>query len=139
MTSHRTSVSFIFVWLALACGGPLQYKVPSTAAAPGADASISAEVLEEQNQTQLEIEIKNLAPPSRVEPSSKHFVSWYRLDARDAWARIAALDYDADSREGKMTSSVPLVHFVFQITAEPNVDAASPSSSVVLSQAIGNK
>jgi hypothetical protein len=129
--------SIVFA-LCAACGGPLRYQVASTGKAPGADAKIEAEVSEQQGQTHLTIAIKNLAPPDRVAPSSQHYVAWYRQGPDKVWARVAALAYEAETREATLDGSVPEKEFEFEITAEPSVDVASPSPNVVFVQGIGS-
>ncbi|HKO93433.1 MAG TPA: hypothetical protein VJU61_19905 [Polyangiaceae bacterium] len=121
-----------------ACGGPLKYQVASSPTAPGADAEIVADVNEDTKQTNLTVEVKNLPPAERVEESSQHYVAWYRKDSGAVWTRMAALAYEPDSREARMSGSVPELAFQFEITAEPEADAASPSSSVVFSQEVGD-
>jgi hypothetical protein len=137
MTIARLKRNVILVCFCAACGGPLKYHVPSNAAAPGADADIVAHVNEDQNQTQLDVEITNLPPPDRVEASSQHYVAWYRRDSGVTWTRVAALAYEPDSREAKLIGSVPEKRFELSITAEPDAAAVSPSPSVVFAQAIG--
>jgi len=121
-----------------ACGGPLKYQVASSPTAPGADAQIVADINEDTKQTNLTVEVKNLPPAERVEESSQHYVAWYRKDSDAVWTRMAALAYEPDSREARMSGSVPEIEFEFEITAEPEADAASPSSSVVFAQEIGD-
>jgi hypothetical protein len=137
MPIARLKRNIILVCLCAACGGPLKYHVTSSPQAPGADADIVAHVNEEQNQTQLDVEISNLPPPDRVEASSQHYVAWYRRDSKVTWSRVAALAYEPDSREAKLIGSVPEKSFELSITAEPDAAAVSPSPSVVFAQAIG--
>jgi hypothetical protein len=125
------------VLLCLSCGGPLRYETKSTAQVPGADARIEANVNEEQRQTQLTVQITNLPPPDRVEASSQHYVAWYRRGPESVWTRVAALAYEADSREANLQGSVPEVKFMLEITAEPTPDVAAPSPNVVFAQGIG--
>lgn len=122
--------------LATACGGPLKYQVPSSSKAPGADAHITAEVREEQHATQLEIEVENLAPPDRVSSTAQHYVAWQRKSSSQVWSRISALAYDADKRKGTLTASVPETSFDLSITAEQELNVASPSSDIIFSQKI---
>jgi len=124
--------------LCAACGGPLRYEVASTEKAPGADAKIEANVSEQQGQTHLTIAIKNLAPPDRVAPSSQHYVAWYRQGPDQVWMRVAALAYEAETREATLDGSVPEKEFELEITAEPAVNVASPSPNVVFVQGIGS-
>lgn len=120
----------------VACGGPLKFDVASTPKAPGADAHIVADVKEKQNQTDLEVTVKNLAPPDRVTPGAAKYVAWYRKDANSVWARVGGLDYDADNRGGSFKGSAPERAFDFEVTAEKTESPASPSSDVVLNQRI---
>jgi hypothetical protein len=124
--------------LLVACGGPLKYEAISSPRAPGADASIEAKVSEDQHQTQLELEIDNLPPAERIDPESQHYVVWYRHDSSDTWNRIAGLDYEADSREAELHTAVPETSFDLWVTAEKDLDVASPSSNVVFEQRVGS-
>lgn len=122
----------------VACGGPLRYQTASTGKAPGADAEIEADVSEQQGQTRLSVAIKNLPPPDRVAPDSQHYVAWYRSGSHAIWQRVAALAYEAETREASLVGSVPEKQFEFEITAESAVDVASPSPNVVFVQGIGS-
>jgi hypothetical protein len=127
---------FGFALLAVACGGPLKYQVPSSAKAPGADAKVVADVAEDQGQTRVEIEVTNLAPPERVNPNAKVFVAWYRKGPSAIWSRIGGLKYDEGDREGSLAGSVPEIAFDLTISAEATEAPASPSADVVLSQRV---
>lgn len=124
--------------LLLGCGGPLKYQTNSTSQVPGADAHIVADVRDDEQQTQLTVEVTNLPPPERVHEEGKHYIAWYRKDSGKAWSRVAVLTYEPDSREGRLVSAVPEVAFDFEITAEPDADAVSPSATVVFSQPVGD-
>ena len=121
-----------------ACGGPLRYQTASTGKAPGADAEIEADVSEQQGQTRLSVAIKNLPPPDRIAPESQHYVAWYRPGPKAIWQRVAALAYEAETREATLVGSVPEKEFEFEITAEPEVNVASPSPNVGFVQGIGS-
>lgn len=123
------------VWL-FACGGPLEYKVASNPSAPGADAHIVADVRENEQQTQLNVEIVNLPPPDRVDQTATQYVAWYRKDSGEVWSRIAVLAYEADTREATLATAVPATNFELEITAEPGPDVGSPSPTVVFSQLV---
>lgn len=125
-----------FALLAVACGGPLQYQVPSSPKAPGADAKIVADVAEDQGQTRLEMEVTNLAPPNRVNQNAKVFVAWYRKGPSAIWSRIGGLKYDEDDREATLTGSVPETAFDLSVSAEATEAPASPSADVVIAQRV---
>lgn len=119
-----------------ACGGPLTYDLVSTPKAPGADAHLVADVNEDQNQTQVELTIVNLAPPDRVAASTSHYLVWYRADSSKPWSRVAAVEYDEDARAGELKGSVPETAFELVVTAEASLEAVSPSPNIVFSQAV---
>lgn len=121
-----------------ACAGPLEYEAISSPRAPGADASITADVRKDQHQTELRVEIDNLPPADRVDADSLHYVAWYRRDAQQAWKRIVGLDYEVDSREATLQSAVPETEFDFWVTTEKDLDVVSPSPNVVFRQRIGS-
>lgn len=120
----------------IACGGALEYKVPSSAQAPGADAHIVADVNEDQSTTQLEIKVEHLAPPDRVNTAATAYVIWQRSSSSVVWSRVGALLYDADARSGTFQGSVPEAAFDLTVTAEKTANVASPSANVVFSQRV---
>ncbi|HTV21341.1 MAG TPA: hypothetical protein VMG12_21790 [Polyangiaceae bacterium] len=124
--------------LLAACGGPLKYEAISSPRAPGADASITADVREDQHQTELRLEIENLPPADRVEAGDEHYVAWYRRDAKETWKRIAGLEYEGDSREAVLQTAVPETSFELWVTTEKDLDVVSPSPSIVFEQRIGS-
>lgn len=117
-----------------ACGGPLKYNVASSRLAPGADAEIIANVNESTNQTALEVHVKNLPPPSRVNPNAKSYVGWYRKAEKGTWQRVGTVTFLEEARTGELTGTVPEQVFDFEISAESDDGAVSPSADVVFSQ-----
>jgi hypothetical protein len=120
--------------LLVACGGPLKYSVASSAKAPGADAKIVADVKKDQNETALEINVENLAPPSRVLEGSSVYVVWQRKDDKAKWSRIGSLKFDEGARKGNFTGSVPETAFDLEISAEKDASAESPSGDAIFAQ-----
>jgi hypothetical protein len=137
MTLHKSIWIATVAGLLGACGGPLKYKATSSDRAPGADASIKADVHEDQHQTDLVLDIDHLPPASRVDPDSTHYVAWYRRDGKETWTRIAGLEYEEKSREGTLHTAVPETAFDLWVTTERDLDAVSPSPNVVFSQRVG--
>ena len=118
------------------CGGPLTYNIQSSRLAPGGDAEIVADVKEELNQTSLTVHVKNLPPPARVNPNATAYVGWIRKGSSAPWSRVGTVLFDTEGRTGELTGTVPEQSFDFEISAEPNEGAQSPSSDVVFSQRI---
>ncbi len=119
------------------CGGPLRYSPQGIGKAPGADAEIVADVNFDAAMTRLDMEVKNLPPPDRLDATSTAFVVWARPDSDSPWQRIGALNYDGDSRKGKLKEvSVPLTRFELIVSLEKNSNPGSPSSEIVIKQTV---
>lgn len=119
-----------------ACGGPLKYNVASSRLAPGADAEIVAEVNDEQNQTSVNFQAKNLPPPGRVNPNGKHYVAWQRKGNDGVWSRLGTVLFDEEKRTAQIQATVPERAFEFEVSVEANESAVSPSADVVFSQRV---
>lgn len=134
----RLTLTSAFAFAALivlaGCGGPLQYKIASSRLAPGADADLVANVNESQNQTMIEVHMTNLPPPARVNPNAKSYVAWARKGESGVWSRLGTVKFDEEKRMGELTATVPEQVFDFEISAEAEEGAASPSADVVFSQ-----
>ena len=135
----RSSWKFALVSAALlvACGGPLKYQVASTGKATGADAKITAEVKKDLHQTALNIEVSNLAPPSRIAPDSHQFVVWGRKGSSAIWTRIGNIAYEESGRGGKFEGTFPELEFDLEITVEKDDAVAAPGADVIFAQHVG--
>ena len=131
------SACFALLLVLSACGGPLTYKVASSAKAPGSDATIKADISKDQHLTHLKVDAVNLPPPERVTPGTRIFIIWSRRGPDQNWERVGNLRYDASGREGLFDGTVPEVNFDLQITVEKDDGAASPSTDMVFSQHVG--
>ncbi len=131
------TLALAFVAMLTACGGTLNYKIASSAKAPGADATIKADVAKDQHLTHLKVDALNLPPPERVTAGTRIFIIWTRKNSEAQWARVGNLKYDAGTREGLFEGTVPEVDFDLQITAEKDDGAASPSADMIFSQHVG--
>jgi hypothetical protein len=123
--------------LLAACGGALEYEAISSPMAPGAEASIEADVREDQNQTVLDLEIEHLPPAARVHENSEHYVAWYRRDRSEQWTRLAGLHYEEEDREATLRTAVPETKFDLWVTAESDLEAVSPSPNLLFEQRVG--
>ena len=123
--------------LVTACGGPLKYKVASSAKAPGADATIVAAIDKAQNTTAVEVEATNLAPAARVVPGTVGYVVWFRRNSNSPWQRLGTLAYEEGDRRGRLKVSAPETRFEVEISCERELSPASPSPEIVFAQAIG--
>jgi hypothetical protein len=140
MTTMRSAIKGALLALTLlvaACGGPLKYQVASSAKAPGADATLEADISKDQHLTHLIMKSKNLAPPERVVPGTRIFIIWTRKNSEAQWARAGNLKYDEAAREGAFEGTVPEVDFDLQVTAEKDDGAQSPAADMIFSQHVG--
>jgi hypothetical protein len=119
------------------CGGPLSYTIASSSKAPGADATIKANIHKDQHLTQVKIDALHLPPPERVTNGTRIFIIWTRKNTEAVWARAGNLRYDASAREGTFEGTVPEVDFDMQITVEKDDGAQSPSTDMVFTQHVG--
>ena len=117
----------------------MTYNVASTPKAPGADGTLLAAVSESQHQTELTLEVKNLAPPDRVAAGSTQYVAWQRKNSDAVWARLGGVEYDPEARTAKLKATVPETQFDFEVTAEQVEAPASPSAEVVLAQHVAKQ
>ena len=133
----RRAASLALCFVLAACSGTLNYKIASSAKAPGADATIKADVAKDQHLTHIKVDATNLPPPERVTVGTRIFIIWTRKNAEAAWARAGNLQYNAAGREGLFEGTVPEVDFDMQITVEKDDNAASPSTDMVFTQHVG--
>lgn len=134
-TGRRLGLTFgLLASMALAgCGGPSEQTIHGTRLAPGADAHITADIDSDAATTRLLVDVVHLSPPERIEAGSTHFVVWQRPSSESPWKRVGVLDYNADSRRGKLAQmSVPHANFDLLITVEKQSSPRSPSSAVVI-------
>ena len=119
------------------CGGALTYKIASSPKAPGADATIKADISKDQHLTHLTVSALHLAPPDRVTNGTRIFIIWTRKGSDAQWERVGNLKYDSSAREGNFDGTVPEINFDLQITTEKDDGAQSPSPDMVFSQHVG--
>jgi len=131
------SVCLALLLVVTGCGGALTYKIASSQKAPGADATIKADISKDQHLTHLSIAAMHLAPPERVTNGTRIFIIWTRKGNDAQWERVGNLKYDASSREGSFEGTVPEINFDLQVTTEKDDGAVSPSTDMVFTQHVG--
>lgn len=134
----RIGIAAIALSALAGCSGTLTYKLASSSKAPGADVTITADPQKEQNSTALKIEAVNLPPPARVTGGATAYVVWYRKNSGATWNRVGQLAYDESSRKGTLQGSAPETHFELEVSVERDPSPGSPSSDIIVGQAIGN-
>lgn len=122
--------------LALAACGAQTYQMVSLPSAPGAEATLKADVKRATHLTTIDLRITNLPEPKEVAEDATTYVAWYRANAREEWKRISAVAYDAHARTGTLRASTPETAFDFQVSAETSDDAEAPSDALLFTQRV---
>ncbi|MCX4239230.1 hypothetical protein OEB96_01295 [Paraliomyxa miuraensis] len=107
-----------------------RYEVDTTSPAYAADAQISVRVTK-TGIRELRIEIENLAPPARIDPSLHAYVVWISVPGYGI-TKAGVLDYDQEDRSGRLTATTPHSKFEVLVSLESNPAASEPSQQIVL-------
>jgi hypothetical protein len=100
-----------------------------TEVTPAARAEVKLK-LDDNGNTQINIEVEHLSPPGRLEKSAKCYVAWVR-DENGHVTNIGRLKVGKD-RTGRLAASSPLQRFTLVITAESDPAVPSPQGPVVV-------
>jgi hypothetical protein len=129
----RTSAKHGAAWLvllggALACGTPSRELVPSSVVL-AAEGKVTARVGDNLN-TNLDVEVKHLAPPGKVVQGARVYVVWVR-PASGAVQNVGALRLN-ENLEGKFTTVTPYREFTLWVTPETSATVQAPTSDPVM-------
>lgn len=120
-----------------ACAGPSEYALLGTTRAAGADGMIQVEAIEGGNQM-VTLAIDHLPPPARLGPEMTSYAVWFQSRGR-APQKAGLLEYDDDTRSGRMMATTPLSRFTLKVTAERDRSSISPSDVVVATREVGGE
>jgi hypothetical protein len=80
--------------------------------------------------------MQHLPPQSRLREDLNTYSAW-SLAANGAPTRLGNLEYDEDTREGRLMATTPLSgNFTVRITAEPDVNVGAPGDIIVAERRI---
>lgn len=116
--------------LALGCATTTSYRLtpPTTVAAASGTVTVSGG---EGEDSQLSIQVQNLAEPSNLTPGASTYVAWVApLDA-EAAENVGTLQ--VEGRSGSLSTVTPLRDFIISITPEIEARAIAPCGPQVLS------
>lgn len=119
--------------LSLGLAGCAQEPIPliNSPVVPAASGEITTAEEGDNNNVRLEIEVKHLAPPGKVEAGATVYVVW--VEAAGAPPQnVGSLRVD-DDLKGKLDTTTPFHRFNLVITAERDPAAMFPSGARVLS------
>ncbi len=99
---------------------------------PAAEGTVKVTGTDDGN-SQIQLEVKHLALPERVNPGATVYVVWVSGPAFGAEQQnLGALKVD-ENLNGSLTTVTPLKAFNLSVTAEPSQASTSPTGRVLLS------
>ena len=120
------------------CAGPSQVRLTGNPDIPGAEGVVTTSTSNDGN-TKLDISVKHLAPPEKVEPGASVFMVWVRgLEGGAQAASQGALVVNSDL-SGRMETVTPLRSFELFITPESSQTVTGPTGKTLLSARIEMK
>lgn len=140
MNVHRFMIALLIVagLGTVSCGGPRELQLTSSSDIPAAQSSVKVSTSDNGN-TRIDLEVKHLAPPERVNPGATVYVVWARGNEAGARSQnLGALKVD-DNLNGTITAVTPLRSFELYITAEPSQMTAIPTGSTLLYTTVETK
>jgi hypothetical protein len=139
----RSLLKFGFMLVAVlsalsGCAGPSQVRLTGSPDIPGAEGVVTTSTSNDGN-TKLDISVKHLAPPEKVEPGTSVFMVWVRgLEDGAQAASQGALMVNSDLI-GEMETVTPLRSFELFITPESSHTVTAPTGKILLSARIEMK
>lgn len=117
---------------ALACGGG-GYEVQGTDQAIGADGRVEVESTDHGNRM-VDVKLEHLPPPARLAGGSQsaHYVVWLVPSGDQSAEKAGYLDYDPDSRKGRLATPTTLDDFRVLVTVEKNRRTSAPTGTVII-------
>lgn len=120
------------------CAGPSQVRLTGNPDIPGAEGVVTTSTTDDGN-TKLDISVKHLAPPEKVEPGASVFMVWVRgLEGGAQAVSQGALVVNSDLKAG-METVTPLRSFELFITPESTQSVTAPTGKTLLSARIEMK
>jgi hypothetical protein len=135
---HASSIEMfgiLALCLASACfghDGSSRVTLVRSAQNPAAEGSATMD-RDSNGNTRVTVDVKHLAPPSRVSEGATVYVVWARpIDSQGPVRSLGALQVSDDLR-GTLHAVTALRAFDLTVTAEPTAGAATPTSPAMLS------
>ena len=136
MSSHIRRLLFVGI-VAGQVGCSMSWRLTGGTAVPAAEGMASTK-LGDNGNTRLEVKVKHLAFPEKVNPGATTYVVWATADGGAAPTNIGALRLDKNL-EGKLDTLTPFHAFLLTITPEVAGTASGPTGPVVFAARITSK
>lgn len=129
---HRWFAPLLLAAVLPACAA--RYSVAGRDPALGADADIVVSKTKSGNYF-VEIGIKNIAPPDRLDSEATAYVVWFQ-PAEQAAIKAGMLSYDPKDRDGFIEATTPHREFTVLVTLETGPDVGVPADKAIITQAV---
>jgi hypothetical protein len=130
------SAAMLALLLASVLAWAREDKLTNTGVAPAAAGKITTGT-DQNGNTSVEIKVEHLAQPQSLKPSKQTYLVWIQPSGQSAQL-LGALKV-GDDLKGEVKGSTPFKDFDVIITAEDQLKADTPSSTVVLKGNVARK
>lgn len=129
-------VAWIAVLLVTALAWAREDKLENTGVAPAAQGKVVTGT-DRNGNTSVEVQVEHLANPQSLKPAKQTYLVWIQPSGQSAQL-LGALRV-GDDLKGSVKGSTPFTNFDVIITAEDQLKADTPSSTVVLKGNVARK
>lgn len=102
----------------------------NSAVAPAAQGNVSTSV-DDNGNTQLDVNVKHLAQPEKLSPGAKAYVVWVKPEGQKNYQNVGTMKVN-ENLEGNYQTKVPYKNFNLMITPESSMRAQAPSGTTVM-------
>jgi hypothetical protein len=127
----KTKVTLVAGLLALAGCATARVPLSSTRDVPAAQGTVMTSMTK-NNNTAIDVRVKHLADPGKVESGATTYVVWARPEGSGQPRNLGALKV-GDDLTGQLKTVTPYSGFELFITAEPSAQVTSPQGQELLS------
>lgn len=132
----RTRLALIALLLATALAWASEDKLTNTGVAPAAKGTVITST-DSNGNTSVEVKVEHLANPQSLKPAKEAYLVWVQPSGQSPQL-LGALRV-GDDLKGSVKGSTPFTNFDVIITAEDQLKADMPSSTVILKGNVARK
>jgi hypothetical protein len=136
---RRTQVAWaamLALFLASVVAWAREDKLTNTGVAPAAQGKVITST-DRNGNTSVEVEVEHLANPQSLKPAKEAYLVWIQQSGQSPQL-LGALRVNEELK-GTLKGSTPFTNFDVIITAEDQLKADTPSSTVILKGTVARK